>query len=196
MLKRIFDIIFSFLGLLTLFPFLLLLSIFILFDSRGGVFYFQKRVGRNNRDFSLIKFRTMITGADKNGLITVGNNDVRITPVGKFLRKYKIDELPQLINILMGDMSFVGPRPEVRKYVEMYNEEQRKVLRLRPGLTELASLEYFHENEMLSKTNDPEKTYIEEIMPHKLALNLKYIEKQNFFFDLGIIFKTIAKIFS
>ena len=183
-------------GLLTLFPFLLLLSIFILFDSRGGVFYFQKRVGRNNRDFSLIKFRTMITGADKNGLITVGNNDVRITPVGKFLRKYKIDELPQLINILMGDMSFVGPRPEVRKYVEMYNEEQRKVLRLRPGLTELASLEYFHENEMLSKTNDPEKTYIEEIMPHKLALNLKYIEKQNFFFDLGIIFKTIAKIFS
>lgn len=196
MLKRLFDIIFSFLGLLILFPFLLLLAIFILFDSRGGVFYFQKRVGRNNCDFSLIKFRTMVIGADKNGLITVGNNDIRITHVGKFLRKYKIDELPQLLNILTGDMSFVGPRPEVRKYVEMYNEEQRKVLRFRPGLTELASLEYFHENEMLSKTNDPEKIYIEEIMPHKLALNLKYIERQNFFFDLGIIFKTIAKIFS
>jgi lipopolysaccharide/colanic/teichoic acid biosynthesis glycosyltransferase len=196
MLKRIFDILFSFLGLLILFPFLLLLAIFILFDSRGGVFYFQKRVGRNNREFSLMKFRTMVVGADKNGLITVGNNDVRITRIGKFLRKYKIDELPQLINVLIGNMSFVGPRPEVRKYVEMYNGEQRKVLSVRPGLTELASLEYFHENEMLSKTNDPEKTYIEEIMPNKLALNLKYIENQSFFKDLRIIFKTIVKIFS
>jgi lipopolysaccharide/colanic/teichoic acid biosynthesis glycosyltransferase len=138
----------------------------------------------------------MITGADKKGLITVGNNDVRITRIGRFLRKYKIDELPQLINILIGNMSFVGPRPEVRKYVEMYNEEQKKVLFFRPGLTDPASLEYINENEILSKSTDPEKTYIDKVMPHKLALNLKYIEKQNFFFDFGIIFKTIAKIFS
>lgn len=194
-MKRAFDIIFSFFGLLALFPFFLLIGIWILIDSPGGIFYRQTRVGRNNRDFRLWKFRSMRPDSDKKGLLTVGGRDPRITNSGYFIRKYKIDELPQLINVLTGDMSFVGPRPEVRKYVDLYNEEQKRVLLVRPGITDVASLEYFEENELLGKSSDPERTYIDEIMPAKLKLNLQYIDKANLGTDLSMIFKTIARIF-
>lgn len=194
-MKRLFDITFAFIGLVILFPFFILISIWILLDSRGGIFYRQTRVGKNNIDFRLWKFRSMRPDSDKKGLLTVGGRDPRITSSGYFLRKYKIDELPQLINVLVGDMSFVGPRPEVRKYVDLYSDEQRKVLNVLPGITDVASLEYFEENELLSKSNDPEKTYIEEIMPAKLKLNLQYISKANLGTDVGVIFKTIGRIF-
>ncbi len=194
-MKRAFDIIFSFFGLLALFPFFLFIGIWILIDSPGGIFYRQTRVGRNNRDFRLWKFRSMRPDSDKKGLLTVGGRDPRITNSGYFIRKYKIDELPQLINVLTGDMSFVGPRPEVRKYVDLYNEEQKRVLLVRPGITDIASLEYFEENELLGKSSDPERTYIDEIMPAKLKLNLQYIDKANLGTDLSMIFKTIVRIF-
>lgn len=194
-MKRLFDLLLSFVGLLILFPFFILISIWIVLDSRGGIFYRQTRVGKNNIDFRLWKFRSMRPDSDQKGLLTVGGRDPRITRSGYFLRKYKLDELPQLINVLAGDMSFVGPRPEVRKYVELYNDEQRKVLNVRPGITDVASLQYFEENELLSKSNDPEKTYIEEIMPAKLKLNLQYISKANLGTDLGMILKTIGRIF-
>lgn len=194
-MKRAFDIIFSFFGLLALFPFFLFIGIWILIDSPGGIFYRQTRVGRNNRDFRLWKFRSMRPDSDKKGLLTVGGRDPRITNSGYFIRKYKIDELPQLINVLTGDMSFVGPRPEVRRYVDLYNEEQKRVLLVRPGITDIASLEYFEENELLGKSSDPERTYIDEIMPAKLKLNLQYIDKANLATDLGMIFKTVARIF-
>ncbi|MFM2018979.1 MAG: putative colanic biosynthesis UDP-glucose lipid carrier transferase [Bacteroidota bacterium] len=194
-MKRAFDIIFSFFGLLALFPFFLFIGIWILIDSPGGIFYRQTRVGRNNSDFRLWKFRSMRPDSDKKGLLTVGGRDPRITNSGYFIRKYKIDELPQLINVLTGDMSFVGPRPEVRRYVDLYNEEQKRVLLVRPGITDIASLEYFEENELLGKSSDPERTYIDEIMPAKLKLNLQYIDKANLATDLGMIFKTVARIF-
>lgn len=194
-MKRAFDIIFSFFGLLALFPFFLFIGIWILIDSPGGIFYRQTRVGRNNRDFRLWKFRSMRPDSDKKGLLTVGGRDPRITNSGYFIRKYKIDELPQLINVLTGDMSFVGPRPEVRKYVDLYSEEQKRVLLVRPGITDIASLEYFEENELLGKSSDPERTYIDQIMHAKLKLNLQYIDKANLGTDLSMIFKTIARIF-
>ena len=193
-MKRLFDFIAAGLGLLTLLPLLILLALVVKLGSKGPVFYIQQRVGKNKVDFGLFKFRTMYTGSDKKGLITVGAKDNRITSTGYFLRKYKLDELPQLLNVFLGDMSLVGPRPEVRKYVEMYNPEQQKVLLVRPGLTDYASLNYFDENEILGKANDPDKTYIEEIMPAKLALSLKYIQEQSIWIDLKIIFKTILKI--
>jgi lipopolysaccharide/colanic/teichoic acid biosynthesis glycosyltransferase len=193
MLKRGFDIIFSFLGIVILLPFILVFFFLVIIESRGGFLFVQKRVGENNIDFSLFKIRTMYKDADKKGLITVGAKNERITKIGYFLRKFKLDEFPQLFNILLGDMSFVGPRPEVRKYVEMYNPEQLKVLTVRPGLTDIASLKYYNESELLSKYPDPEKAYIETIMPHKLELNLEYIERRNFLFDLKIIFRTLFK---
>jgi lipopolysaccharide/colanic/teichoic acid biosynthesis glycosyltransferase len=165
-----------------------------MFDSRGGVFYRQIRVGKGNENFSLYKFRTMATGADKLGQITIGETDSRITSVGTVLRKYKLDEFPQLLNILKGEMSIVGPRPEVRKYVDMYTKDQLQVLTVKPGLTDYASLEYVNENEILGRAEDPNKTYVEEIMPHKLNLNLKYIEEAGIITDLRIIFKTINKV--
>ena len=164
-------------------------------DSRGGVLFKQRRVGKEDEDFFILKYRTMAVNSDKNGLLTVGARDRRITRVGYFLRKYKLDELPQLFNVLSGDMSFVGPRPEVRKYVDMYNAEQRKVLTVKPGITDYASIEYSNENELLAKSRNPEQTYIDEIMPHKLKLNLKYIEEKGFFTDVKIIFRTISKVF-
>jgi lipopolysaccharide/colanic/teichoic acid biosynthesis glycosyltransferase len=196
MIKRCFDIFASFIGLLLLSPFFIVIAIVILLDSRGGVFYKQVRVGKNNVDFKLFKFRSMSTGSDKKGLLTVGGRDSRITRSGYFIRKYKLDELPQLLNVLFGDMSLVGPRPEVRKYVDMYNAEQMKVLSVKPGITDYASIEYSNENELLAKSAEPEKTYIEEIMPAKLLLNQKYISEQGLLTDLKIIFKTIAKIAS
>lgn len=194
MIKRCFDILSSLLVLVVLSPFFLMLCLAIVIDSRGGIFFTQKRVGKNNRDFKLYKFRSMVSNAENSGQLTVGTNDRRITKVGAFIRKYKLDEFPQLINIIKGDMSIVGPRPEVRKYVDLYNEEQKKVLSVRPGLTDYASLEYINENEILGKASDPEKVYIEEIMPAKLQLNLRYIREQGLKTDLNIIFRTIGKI--
>ena len=196
LLKRVFDIVCSFIGIIILSPFFILISILILLDSKGDIFYRQIRVGKNNEDFSLLKFRTMQTDADKKGLLTVGSRDSRVTRIGYFLRKYKLDELPQLFNVLFGSMSLVGPRPEVRKYVSLYNDEQKKVLSVKPGITDYASIEYSNENEILAKAQDPEQTYITDIMPHKLSLNLKYINEKSFTTDLKIIFKTIAKIAS
>lgn len=191
---RFLDIFFSFLGLLFLSPFFLLISLFIILDSRGGVFYRQVRVGRNAMNFRLFKFRSMVTGSEQKGLITVGAKDVRITEVGYILRKYKLDELPQLINVLMGDMSLVGPRPEVPKYVEMYTLEQRKVLSVRPGITDYASVEYADENTILGQAVDPDKVYIEQIMLDKIRYNMKYIDNQSVTEYFRIIFLTFIKI--
>ncbi len=188
---RILDFVFSLLGLIILSPFFLFLAIWIKLDSYGSVFYFQKRVGRNNIEFGLYKFRSMKTDADKLGLLTVGGRDPRITNSGYFIRKYKLDELPQLFNVLIGDMSLVGPRPEVRKYVNYYSTKQLEILNIRPGITDLASIKYKNENEILGKSIDPEKTYIEEIMPHKLQLNREFIENPTIIKYFTIIFRTI-----
>ncbi len=194
MLKRLFDLTASFFGLLLLSPLFLFLALWIVLDSRGGVFYRQARVGRYGKDFRLWKFRTMRPDSDKKGLLTVGGRDPRVTRAGYFLRKYKLDELPQLLNVLTGDMSLVGPRPEVRKYVDIYTPEQLRVLDARPGITDYASIEYSNENDLLAKSPDPEKTYIEEVMPAKLRLNMKYIEEKSFGTDVKLIFRTIGKI--
>ena len=196
MLKRLFDILFSTLGLIILSPFLIIISLSIALTSRGGVFYLQERVGKSNRNFRLFKFRTMKTGADKKGLLTVGGRDPRITATGYYLRKYKLDELPQLLNVLFGSMSLVGPRPEVRKYVDLYTEDQKKVLQVKPGITDYASLQYFSENELLAQSSNPEETYIKEVMPAKLELNKKYISEAGLVTDLKIIFKTLGRIVS
>jgi len=195
MIKRSFDIVVSFLALLFLLPLFLIICIWIMLDSRGGPFYRQLRVGQHNSAFGLLKFRSMYENADKAGLLTIGGRDPRITAAGYYLRKTKLDELPQLINILAGQMSIVGPRPEVRKYVDMYSEEQMKVLEIRPGLTDYASLEYINESDILSGHSDPEKAYIEIIMPAKLELNLKYKEERSMGKDVSIILKTIGEIF-
>lgn len=194
MLKRLLDIVFSLAGLIILSPLFIVIAFLVAVTSRGGVFYRQIRVGKNNTDFKLFKFRTMYTDSDKKGLLTVGGRDPRITPVGYTLRKYKLDELPQLLNVLFGSMSLVGPRPEVRKYVDMYSTEQKKVLNVKPGITDYASLEYFSENELLAQSPDPEKTYITEVMPAKLALNQKYISESGLLTDLKIIFRTLKRI--
>lgn len=193
-MKRLFDICCSVLVLTLLLPVWLVIAVVVALESPGGAFYKQVRVGKHNRDFNLYKFRTMRTGSDKKGLLTVGERDNRITRVGYFLRKYKIDEFPQLFNILKGDMSIVGPRPEVRRYVDLYTPEQMRVLSVRPGLTDYASIEYVHENEVLAASSNPEQTYIDEVMPAKLALNLKYIENQSIAVDLSLIFKTFVAI--
>jgi lipopolysaccharide/colanic/teichoic acid biosynthesis glycosyltransferase len=193
-MKRIFDVVSSCLVLVNLSSLLLIISIAIKMDSKGNIIYKQQRVGRNNKNFNLLKFRTMRVGADQTGLITVGDRDPRITRIGYFLRKYKIDELPQLINVIKGEMSIVGPRPEVRKYVDLYSEEEQRVLSVRPGLTDYASIEYIDENALLAKSDDSEKAYIEEVMPAKLQLNLKYIDNQSFIEDMRLIFGTIKKI--
>jgi len=193
MLKRFIDIILSFIALLLLFPFFILFAILIKIDSKGPVFYCQSRVGKNNRDFKLWKLRSMRKSNTNQSLITIGN-DERITKAGRFLRAYKLDELPQLFNIIIGDMSIVGPRPEVRKYVEEYIGDQLRVLSVRPGLTDYASLEYFNESEILEKFENPEKAYIDIIMPAKIELNLKYIDDKNPGKDFAIILKTVGRI--
>jgi lipopolysaccharide/colanic/teichoic acid biosynthesis glycosyltransferase len=192
--KRAFDIICSFIGILILSPVFLILYLAVVVNSGFPAFYLQTRVGRHNKDFKLFKFRTMYKDADKKGLLTVGGRDPRITTVGYFLRKYKLDELPQLFNVLFGSMSLVGPRPEVRKYVDMYNAEQRKVLSVKPGITDYASLDYINENEILARSATPEETYIKEVMPEKLQLNMKYISEAGLATDLKIILRTIRKI--
>lgn len=195
MAKRLFDIVSSGIGLLCLAPVFVVMAIWIKLDSRGPVFYRQTRVGRYGRDFRIFKFRSMRVGSDKGRQITVGERDPRITRFGYFIRRYKIDELPQLINVFLGDMSVVGPRPEVRKYVDLYSEEQRKVFQVRPGITDLASIKYRNENELLSQVDDPDTYYIDVIMPDKLAINLEYIRHQSFMGDIKIIFNTLFKIF-
>ncbi|NFG60811.1 MULTISPECIES: sugar transferase [unclassified Clostridium] len=191
--KRVFDFICSTLGIIILSPIFILISIMIKTGSDGPVFFKQIRVGEDGKDFEILKFRTMVVDAEKLGKqITVGN-DNRITKIGSFLRKYKLDELPQLINVFKDDMSLVGPRPEVPRYVKMYNDEQRKVLEVKPGITDLASIRYKDENALLGKAENPEEFYINTIMPNKLALNLEYINKSNVFFDIYIIVKTILK---
>ena len=195
MAKRLFDIVSSGIGLLCLAPVFVVMAIWIKLDSRGPVFYRQTRVGRYGRDFRIFKFRSMRVGSDKGRQITVGERDPRITRSGYFIRRYKIDELPQLINVFLGDMSVVGPRPEVRKYVDLYSEEQRKVFQVRPGITDLASIKYLNENELLSQVDDPDTYYIDVIMPDKLTINLEYIRHQSFMGDIKIIFNTLFKIF-
>ena len=190
-MKRLFDVVCSFFGLLVLSPLFVFLSLWVGLGSKGGVFYKQKRVGRFNKDFTLYKFRSMRVGADKKGLLTIGGKDSRVTKAGFFIRKYKLDELPQLLNVLKGDMRFVGPRPEVRKYVDMYTERQLKVLDVRPGITDLASIKYRNENDLLAAADNPEQYYIDVVMQDKLALNLQYIETRSFFGDIKLIFRTI-----
>ena len=180
MLKRFFDIICSLIGIILLLPFFIIVSLLIIINSGFPVFYIQTRVGKNNRNFNLFKFRTMQADADEKGLLTVGGRDPRVTSAGYYLRKYKLDELPQLFNVLVGTMSLVGPRPEVNKYVDLYTTQQLQVLNVKPGITDLASLEFINENELLAQSSNPEDTYINKIMPEKLALNLKYIAQQSF----------------
>ena len=194
MLKRFFDLFLSFVLLIVLLPFFLIIAIAIKCNSKGPVFYLQTRVGFRGNDFQIFKFRTMYTGSDKSGLLTVGGRDSRITSAGLFLRKYKIDEFPQLINVLIGNMSLVGPRPEVRKYVNLYTDEQKKVLMVKPGITDYASIQFVNENEILGNATDPEKEYINVIMPAKLQLNLKYIHENGFLTDVKILAATLARI--
>ena len=191
---RFLDIFFSFCGLLLFLPVFLILYLFIRIESKGPGFYSQIRVGKGGKDFRLYKFRSMRVGADKKGLITVGGRDSRITRVGYFIRKYKLDELPQLWNVLLGDMSLVGPRPEVRKYVDIYTEDQWKVLSVRPGITDYASIEYVDENEILGKAIDPDKVYVEQIMPDKIRYNMKYIQSRSVFEYFKVIILTILHV--
>lgn len=196
MIKRIFDIIFSSIGLILLSPIFIVIAISIILDSKGPVFFKQARVGQFNKDFKIFKFRTMYVNSDKLGLLTVGNKDSRVTKMGYVLRKYKIDEFPQLINVLAGSMSFVGPRPEVRKYVNYYSKDDLQILNAKPGITDLASIEYRNESELIKKATNPEKKYIEEIMPAKIKLNKIYLSNYNIFTDIKIIIKTFASIIS
>jgi lipopolysaccharide/colanic/teichoic acid biosynthesis glycosyltransferase len=196
MFKRLFDIFCSAIGIIVFSPLFLLLWIAVKLESNGPAFFLQTRVGKNNHDFKLYKFRTMYLDSESRGQLTVGMRDPRITKVGYTLRKYKLDELPQLFNVLLGDMSLVGPRPEVRKYVDLYNDEQMKVLSVRPGITDIASIQFINENELLATAENPEEFYIKEIMPQKLALNLEYINSNLLLKDVGLILKTIFKIFS
>lgn len=193
-MKRAFDILASGMGLVCLFPLFAVLAIWIKCDSKGPVFYRQTRVGRGNKDFRLYKFRSMRPDSDKLGLITIGGHDPRVTRSGYYIRKYKLDEFPQLINVFLGDMSLVGPRPEVRKYVDMYTPEQMKVLSVRPGVTSLASIRYRNENDILAASEDPDKCYIEQVMPDKLAIDLEYVREANFWNDIKLIFSTFKEI--
>lgn len=191
---RVFDLIVSFIALLFLALPFMLISFAIVCDSKGGAFFKQVRVGKNGKEFKIMKFRTMVTNAEAKGLQISTSGDSRITKVGKFLRKTKIDELPQLFNVFVGQMSFVGPRPEVPKYVAMYNEEQRNVLLVKPGITDEASIVFRDENTILENAEDTETAYINEIMPVKLNLNLKYIRKMGLFYNVKIIFKTVFAV--
>ena len=194
-MKRLFDIFASGVGLVVLSPLFLIVAVWIKLDSTGPVFYRQVRVGKGNQDFKIFKFRTMRIGSDRGSLITVGGRDPRITTSGYFLRKTKIDELPQLINVLIGDMSLVGPRPEVRHYVNYWTPEQMRVLDVMPGITDPAIIRYCNENELLEKADDPESFYINVIMQDNIGLYLDYVDNNGFWRDLQLIFSTVFAIF-
>ena len=193
-MKRLFDIVASCIWLIVLSPLLLAVAIWIKLDSKGPVFYRQVRVGRYNKDFRIFKFRSMRMGSDKGSLVTIGGRDPRVTRSGYFIRKYKLDELPQLLNVLLGDMSLVGPRPEVRHYVNYWTAEQMHVLDVRPGLTDPASIKFRNENDLLGAVEDPEAYYINVIMQEKIKLYLQYVENASFWYDLKLLFKTLKVI--
>lgn len=193
-MKRAFDIIASGLGLIVLSPLFIILAIWIKLDSKGPVFYRQVRVGYKNKDFRIFKFRSMRVGSDKGSLVTIGGRDPRVTKSGYWIRKFKLDELPQLINVFIGDMSLVGPRPEVRHYVDYWTPEQMHVLDVRPGITDPASIKFRNENELMEQAEDPEKYYIEVIMQEKIKLYLEYVDNHTFWGDIGLIFKTFWTI--
>ena len=193
-MKRVLDIVLTLTALVVLFPILLVIGLLVALDSKGPVLYKQERIGKNGKPFCLYKFRTMRRHSDKQGLLTIGDRDPRVTHLGFFLRKSKLDELPQLWNVLVGEMSIVGPRPEVKKYVDMYDERQRQVLNVRPGLTDPASLEYIDESHILESFDHPEEAYIKYVMPRKLDLNIEYLERRNFFSDLFIMVRTLMRI--
>ena len=194
-MKRLFDIIFSGFVLMCFLPIGGIIALCIALESKGGIFFKQERIGKNGAPFQLLKFRSMFINSESMGKITVGKKDARITGMGYFIRKYKLDEFPQFINVLKGEMSIVGPRPEVKEYVDLYTESQRKILQVKPGITDLASLAYFHENELLAKSDNPQQTYIQEVMPEKIRLNERYLANPSLSQDLVIICKTFAKIF-
>lgn len=193
-MKRVFDVLFSFIGIIILLPVYIIISLLIIIDSKGGILYKQERTGKGDEIFKVFKFRTMRPDSFSKGALTVGSRDPRITNVGYYLRKYKLDELPQLFNVLFGDMSFVGPRPEVKKYTDLYNQAQKKVLTVRPGITDYASIKFRNENDLLSVSDNPEQLYIDKIMPEKLDINLKYINDNSLFKDIKIIFDTFYVI--
>ena len=193
-MKRFFDIIASGCGILVLSPIFLIMAIWIKWDSKGPVFYRQVRVGRHNKDFRILKFRSMRVGADKGSLVTIGGRDPRITRSGYFIRKYKLDEFPQLINVFKGEMSLVGPRPEVRHYVDYWTAEQMHVLDVRPGITDPASIKFRNENELMEKAENPEDYYINVIMQEKIRLYLEYVENASFWYDIRLVFQTIKVI--
>ena len=192
---RFLDVLLSGIGLVFLSPVLVLISLAIALESRGGVFFAQVRVGQEGRPFHLLKFRTMRPASERQGQLTIGNKDPRITRAGGILRRYKLDELPQLVNVLIGDMSLVGPWPEVPKYVALYTEEQRRVLSVKPGITDRASLEYFEENELLARSENPERTYVLEVMPHKLALNMDFVDHPTLAAYFSVIARTVLRVF-
>jgi lipopolysaccharide/colanic/teichoic acid biosynthesis glycosyltransferase len=194
MTKRLFDIFVTLMIGVVLFPMAIIVSIMILLEGGGGVFFKQERIGLYGKPFYLWKFRTMKKNSEERGQLTIGMKDDRITKLGTFLRKYKLDEIPQLLNVLTGEMSLVGPRPEVKKYVDLYNDEQRKILNAKPGITDYASLEYFKENEILGNAQDPEKAYIEEIMPHKLRINQKFLRSSGLSQDINVLYLTALRI--
>lgn len=195
MTKRLFDLFFSFWGLLFLSPFFLLIGLLIKIDSKGSIFFIQKRVGRNNINFQLVKFRTMREDSERIRSLTIGEKDNRITKLGYYLRKYKLDELPQLYNVFIGDLSIVGPRPELSKYVDQYKIEYNAILTLRPGLTDISSIVFRNENRILSSIKEPEVFYIRNILPRKINYNIQYINNQSICLDIYIIFKTLWVIF-
>lgn len=193
-MKRFFDIVASGIGLVLLSPIFVFVALWIKSDSKGPVFYRQVRVGKNNKDFRIYKFRSMRVGSDKGSLVTIGGRDPRVTKSGYYIRKYKLDELPQLINVFIGDMSLVGPRPEVRHYVNYWTPEQLHVLDVRPGITDPASIKFRNENEMMEKADNPEDYYINVIMQEKIRLYLEYVDNASFWYDLKLIFKTFEVI--
>lgn len=196
MIKRTFDLFFSVIFLALTIPIILVLGILVVIDSKGPMFIFQERIGKNQKPFSLVKLRTMFTESQSKGLLTIGNRDHRVTKVGYFLRKYKFDEFPQFWNVLKGDMSIVGPRPEVKKYVDLYDSNQKEIFQFRPGITDVSSILFWNESELLAQSTDPERHYIDVILPQKIEMSLAYSRKANFFSDLGMIFKTVQSFFS
>jgi len=194
MIKRCFDIVLASIGLILFTPLFLYIALRIYKEDKGPIFYRGERVGLRGKPFRIYKFRTMVVNAEKVGPSSTSDDDPRITKIGRFLRKYKLDELPQLINVLKGEMSFVGPRPEVPSEVATYNEEERKILSVRPGITDWASLTYHNEGEILKGAEDPHQAYREKIRPGKIKLAMKYVDKQSFFIDLRIIMDTLRTL--